>query len=78
MQLNGLILAEPALLPHKQPGTTSKNTAISPLQELNLQPCDSKIFKDFQIFFLPNFRDFSKTFESNQLLKNCVSTIFTR
>ena len=30
-----------------------------------------KIVKDIQRFFLPIFKDFSKTFESNQLSKNC-------
>jgi hypothetical protein len=30
-----------------------------------------KIVEDIQRFFLPIFKDFSKTFESNQLSKNC-------
>jgi hypothetical protein len=30
-----------------------------------------KKFKDFQRFFLPIVKDFSKTFESNQVSKNC-------
>jgi hypothetical protein len=30
-----------------------------------------KKFKDFQKFFLPTVKDFSKTFESNQVSKHC-------
>jgi hypothetical protein len=32
---------------------------------------DSSSFNDFQRFLLPIFKDFSKTYKSNQLSKNC-------
>ena len=39
---------------------------------------EPKKFKDFQRYFLPILKDFSKTFESKQLSKIAsVSTIFT-
>jgi hypothetical protein len=41
------------------------------LSDLHIVRIVSKTKKIQRFFFLPIFKDFSKTFESNQLSKNC-------